>query len=328
MRRLVEPLLRLLDANDVLFAPNFFIPRSQMPFGRCGVATVHDMAFRVMPRTVAPETLAELEQNLPPSLFRVERLIAVSEATAEDVVEHLQISRHRIHTVHEGLDPRFTPAPLAGREDQHHQADEAGARPGAGDGGRELPARYLLFVSTLEPRKNVSGILSAFRLMVEWGYTGHLVLVGRWGWRTEEIRAQLETSPVRHRISHLEDVSPQELPVLYRRADALLFPSWLEGFGLPLLEGMACGVPVVTSGLSAMPEVAGSAAVYVDPASPHGIASAVSSLVEDPQLRARLVERGRERASRFSWDRAAAATAQVLRQAAGLRVTAEDEYRV
>jgi len=317
MRRLVEPLLRLLDANDVLFAPNFFIPRSQLPFGRSGVATIHDMAFRVMPRTVAPETLDELERNLPPSMYRVERLIAVSEATAEDAAEHLQISRRRIHTVHEGLDPTFARPPESGvRTDAPQET------------GPELPGRYLLFVSTLEPRKNVSGILSAFKLLVEWGYSGHLLLVGRWGWRTEALRAQLETSPARHRIRHLEDVTREQLPALYRRADALLFPSWLEGFGLPLLEGMACGVPVVTSGLSAMPEVAGSAAVYVDPASPHGIASAVSSLVEDQQLRTRLIEHGRERASRFSWDRAAAATAQVLRQVAGLRVTAEDEYRV
>jgi alpha-1,3-rhamnosyl/mannosyltransferase len=108
----------------------------------------------------------------------------------------------------------------------------------------------------------------------------------------------------------------------------LLFPSWLEGFGLPLLEAMASGTPVVTSGASAMPEVAGPAAVYVDPSSPHGIASAVDALIADPQHRQRLIELGRSRVARFSWDRAAAATAQVLRQAAGLASTGDDEYRV
>lgn len=308
LRWLVEPLLRLLDGNDVLFAPNFFIPRSQLPFGRTGVATMHDVAFCVEPKMVARETLADLKDFLPGTLFRAERLIAVSEATAEDAVEYLGIDRRRIHTIHEGLDPRF-------------------AEPGPVD-EPELPERYLLFVSTLEPRKNVLNILKAFRMLVDWGYQGHLLLVGRWGWKTAEIRYELERSSARHRIVHLDYVERSQLPCIYRRADALLFPSWLEGFGLPLLEGMACGTPVVTSGRSAMPEVAGPAAVYVDPARPLGIASAVSSLLEDDQHRRRLVEQGRIRAARFSWDRAAAATAQVLRQAAGLPPTEDDEYRV
>ena len=114
---------------------------------------------------------------------------------------------------------------------------------------------------------------------------------------------------------------------LYRHADALLFPSWIEGFGLPLIEAMACGTPVITSGTSAMPEIAGPAAVYVDPASPHGIASAVAALRADTHHRERLVALGRERAAKFSWDRAAEATAAVLRQAAGLPTDGPDEFR-
>lgn len=311
LRTVVEPLLRVLDGNQVLFAPNFFPHRTQLPFGRAMVATVHDLAFSVMPETVAPETLAELADHLPVALFRAERLITVSQATAGDLAEHLGVSARRVHTVHEGVDPAF----LAGEDDD-------------GDPDIDLPERYLLFVSTIEPRKNVLALLQAFRLIVSWGYPGHLLLVGRWGWRTEAIRRELEGSPVSGRIEHLDYVERETLPTLYRRADALLFPSWLEGFGLPILEAMACGTPVVTSGRSAMPEVAGPAAVYVDPESAHGIASAVSSLLEDPDHRERLGRLGRERARRFSWDDAAAASAQVLRQAAGLEATGDDEYRV
>jgi glycosyltransferase involved in cell wall biosynthesis len=305
-------LLRIRDGNDLLFAPNFFMPRRQLPFARSTVATVHDLAFAVMPEMVASETLLELKDNLPYTLFRAERLIAVSDATAEDLTDYLGVCRRRIHTIHEGLDPRFG----SDGSDDKDLADQ------------QLPHRYLLFVSTLEPRKNVIGILRSFRLLVEWGYTGDLLLVGRWGWRTEQIGQEIEGSPVRHRIRHMDYVPRQQLPSLYRRADALLFPSWLEGFGLPLLESMACGTPVVTSGQSAMPEVCGPAAIYVDPSSPHGIASAVASLLEDPLHRRRLVAIGQERAARFSWDRAAAATAQTLRQAAGLPATGDDEYRV
>ena len=309
LRRTVEPLLRLLDGNDVLFAPNFFMPRSQLPFGRTVVATVHDLAFKALPETVNEATLAELDRNLETTLDRCSRLIAVSQATADDIVEYLGVDRDIIHVVHEGVDPEF---------------------PGEGnpEPPENTPSPYVLFVSTLEPRKNVGGVLDAFRRAVDQGYRGSLVLVGRWGWRTETIRKALETSPVRNRIVHLDYVERHELAGLYRGADALLFPSWLEGFGLPLLEAMACGTPVITSNRSAMPEVAGDAAVCVDPSDSEAIASALVELISDPDRQKALAEAGRGRATAFSWDEAAAATAQVLRKAAGLETTAPDEYRV
>jgi glycosyltransferase involved in cell wall biosynthesis len=308
LRFLVEPVLRVLDGNDVLWAPNFFMPPRQLPFGRAMVATVHDLAFSAMPETVAPDTLRLLRTHLPATLYRADRLIAVSEATAAELVERLAANRRRIHTIHEGLDPEF-----------------AREQPAA---GAALPTPYLLFVSTIEPRKNVEGVLRAFELVAQSGYRGHLVLVGRWGWRTDAIRQALAESPVRARIVHLDYVERGDLPGLYRGADALLFPSWIEGFGLPLLEAMACGTPVVTSGRSAMAEVAGPAAVYVDPARPQDIAAGITSLLADPGLRERLVRAGLERAARFSWDRAAAATSAALLQAGGRDARDDDEYRV
>ncbi|NOZ94143.1 MAG: glycosyltransferase family 4 protein [Acidobacteria bacterium] len=308
LRHLIEPLLKLLDANDVLFAPNFFPHASQDGHGRSLVATVHDLAFAAMPQTVAPATLAELRRHLPRARYHTDRFIVVSDATRADLVEYFPVSPRRIHTIHEGLDPAFV---TGGK----------GPRPEA------LEQPYLLFVSTLEPRKNVLGVLRAFELLHRWGYPGRLVLTGRWGWHTEALENAMANSPARSRIVHLDYVPRHQLPALYRGADALLFPSWLEGFGLPLIEAMACGTPVITSGRSAMPEVAGPAAIYVDPASPHGIASAVSALLEDRDHRIHLAEQGRRRAAAFSWDRAAEATAQVLRQAAGLPPTGDDEYR-
>ncbi|MEN8164864.1 MAG: glycosyltransferase family 1 protein, partial [Acidobacteriota bacterium] len=288
---------------------NFFMPRSQLPFARTVVATVHDLAFKALPDTVNQATLAELDRNFSTTLAKSDLLIAVSEATALDVTTHLGIGRERIRVIHEGVDPNFP-----GENVPDHPAD--------------LPSPYVLFVSTLEPRKNVGGVLEAFAEAVDRGYRGHLVLVGRWGWRTEGIRQALEGSKVRDRILHLDYVERHELAGLYAHADVFLFPSWLEGFGLPLLEAMACGTPVVTSNRSAMPEVAGSAAMCVDPADPSAIASALMKLIDDPGHRRALSEAGRRRAALFSWDEAAAATAQVLRQAAGLEQTGSDEYRV
>jgi len=308
LRRIVEPVLRIFDGNDVVFAPNFFLHRDQESFGRALVATVHDLAFAAMPETVSPETLRGLALHLPRTLCHATRLISVSDATANELIERLDADPRLVRTIHEGVDPLF-----------------------AGASDDDLPdgivEPYVLFVSTLEPRKNVVGILRAFRLLREWGYDGSLILVGRWGWRTDLIRKELEQSPVRSWIHHLDSIERPQLANLYRHADALVFPSWIEGFGLPLVEAMASGTPVVTSGTSAMPEVAGPAAVYVDPASPHGIASAVAALRSDPHHRERLIELGRKRATRFSWDRAAEATAAVLREAAGLQPRGPGEYR-
>lgn len=308
LRRTVEPFLRWLDGNDVAFAPNFFVPERMRPFGRVVVATVHDLAFVAMPETVAPETLADLHRHLPETLFAAERLVAVSDATAGDLVERLGVSPRRVHTIHSGL---AVDAP-------------EGAEPPLG-----VPEHYVLFVSTLEPRKNVIGVLRAFRLLVDrHGYDGALVLVGRWGWRTEALQEELASSPVRDRIVHLDYVERAQLWALYRGAELLLFPSWLEGFGFPLLEAMASGTPVVTSSCSGTAEVAGDAAQQVDPARPGAIASAAARVLGDSELRRSLEAAGQRRAAQFSWALAAAATAQVLRAAADLPTVDDDEHRV
>ena len=154
------------------------------------------------------------------------------------------------------------------------------------------------------------------------------MLVGRWGWRTEGIQRSLATSPVRDRILHSSYLDRGDLQAALRGAEALLFPSWLEGFGLPALEAMASGTPVILSSTSSLPEVGGDAALYVDPARPESIAAAILRLASDPALRQTLARTGRERAQRFTWVEAAAATARVLRRAAGLPGEGLDEYRV
>ncbi len=309
LRAVVEPLLLFLDGNDVFFAPNFFVPRRHMAAVRALVPTVHDLAFVRLPQTLQQETLDNLNRHLPGALFGATALIAVSAATADDLTGLLGVGPRRIHVVHEGVDPVF--------------ADEAG-----GDDAVELPPRYVLFVSTLEPRKNILGIIKGFEKAVADGYPGDLVLVGRWGWRTEAAREALATSPARTRIRHLDYLQRGALKRVMRGAEALLFPSWLEGFGLPVVEAMASSVPVIVSRCSSLPEVAGDAALYVDPADHAAIGRAVVRLAGDPALRDELVAAGLERAALFRWRDAARATATVLRRAAGLPEHGPDAYRV
>lgn len=309
LRATLEPLLMFLDGNDVYFAPNFFVPRRHWPAVRRLVATVHDLGFVRLPETVQRETLANLRRHLPGTLFAADALIAVSQATADDLAGLKGVSKRRIHVIHEGVDATFL--------------DGAPAAPPA-----SLPARYLLFVSTLEPRKNIVGVLRGFAAAAATGYPGALVLVGRWGWRAEAARAELAASPVRERIIHLDYVARGELRAVLAGAEALLFPSLLEGFGLPVVEAMACGVPAIVSRVSSLPEVAGEAGVYVDPSDPQDIARAILAVTGDEGERQRLAALGRARAARFSWRQTAEATAAVFHRVAGLAPRYADAYRV
>ena len=308
LRLIVEPLLLFLDGNDVFFAPNFFVPSRHQPAVTALVPTVHDLAFLRLPHTVQRETLDLLQRHLPRALYSADALIAVSAATANDLVELAGVTPRRVHVVHEGVDARF--------------AADAGCLL---DG---LPGRYLLFISTLEPRKNVVGLLSAFEQAVAQGYPGDLVLVGRWGWRTEAAQEALRRSPTRERIHHLDYLSRERLTAVLQHAEALVFPSLLEGFGLPLVEAMACGVPAIVSSTSSLPEVGGDAALYVDPNRPETLAAAILRLAGDPELARSLAAAGRARAERFRWEDAASATAAVLRRAVGMPSRHADAYRV
>jgi len=308
LRAVVEPMFLFLDGNDLFFAPNFFVPRRHLPAAARHVATVHDLAFLRFPDTVQRETLDNLHHHLPRAVVAAAAIIAVSQATAEDLATLLGVSRRRIHVIHEGVDPSFLAAPHPPRT--------------------PLPERYLLFVSTLEPRKNILGLLEGFARAVAGGYEGDLVLVGRWGWKTEAARAALAASPARHRIHHLDYLKREELNAVLRAAEALVFPSLLEGFGLPVVEAMAVGVPVITSNVSSLPEVGGDAVLYVDPRDPDDLAAAILRLAGDRQLRERLVAAARSRAAQFRWEEAARATAAVFRRAVGLAESGHDAYCV
>lgn len=308
LRAVLEPVLLFLDGNDLFFAPNFFVPRRHLAAAARHVATVHDLAFLRFPETLQAETLDNLRRFLPRAVVAADALVAVSQATAEDLATLVGVTPRRIHVIHEGVDPVFLGASRPPRV--------------------TLPRRYLLFVSTLEPRKNIVGLLAGFAAAAASGYDGDLVLVGRWGWKTEAAQAELAASPVRHRIHHLDYLEREELVAVLRGAEAVVFPSLLEGFGLPVVEAMAAGVPVITSNVSSLPEVGGEAVLYVDPRHPAELAAAICRLAADGELRQRLVEAGRRRAERFRWEEAARATAGVFRRVAALPERFPDAYCV
>ena len=283
--------------TDVLHAPS---PASAPP-SRAGqrlVVTVHDLAFLRYPRAFPAAWRALFRLGVRRAARTAAALVVPSRHTADDLVRLAGAEPSRIHVV-----------PLAASLPPTERDPEAELR----RLGVERP--YVLFVGTLEARKNLVRLVRAYRRAVASASLPHaLVLAGPRGWGIEPLERELRSSGP-GRVVLTGTVPPGTLDALYRGADALLYPSLYEGFGLPVIEAMARGVPTVVSTSSSLPEVAGDAALAVDPASVPGLAQAIESVLTDRAVADSLAAAGRERASAFSWDRTARQTLDVYREA-------------
>ena len=262
------------------------------------VVTIHDLAFLVYPDRLRPAKRRYLTLMTGLSARRAARVIAVSEHTARDVVTRLGVAPERVVVAPEAAADHFRPEPDA-RALAAFRAE------------RGLPDHYLLFVGTLEPRKNVAGLLRALARVAVEEPDGYMVVVGARGWMYDEIFALHESLGLAERVRFTGYVAAEELPRWYQAATAFVYPSFYEGFGLPPLEAMACGTPVVTSSTSAIPEVVGEAGVLVDPGDEAALAAALLALWRDPARQAALRAAGLARAARFSWARMARETRAV-----------------
>ena len=280
----------LAGGVDVFYAPDFALP----PLWRApGVITVHDLSYRHFPDSYPASLRAYLDAVVPRSIARAQLILADSVATQRDLVAEYNAEAARIRVLHCGVDAAFHP-----RDDQ--DARSAVLR------RHGIAYPYFLSVGTIQPRKNINRIIAALRTVVGAGLPHHLVHVGRPGWLNEDIFNAPQEYGVSDRVHFLTSVdSDDELAALYTGATAFVFPSLYEGFGLPVLEAMACGTPVVTSNTSSLPEVAGEAAILVDPADVEAIGKALVDLATEDSARDRLVAAGRKRAAGFTWERAA-----------------------
>ena len=251
------------------------------------VATVHDVIALILPETFTRRHRVVVRAALAAVRRRADLVLVPSSAVKRDIVQRLGLPDDRVVVTPEGCEPRFRPTPCA----------EVLARYG-------LPSRYVLAVGTLEPRKNLTALLHAFaRLHREGGIDPalRLVLVGARGWLDEPIYEAVRSLGLDQRVHFAGFVDDADLPAVYSGAALFVFASLHEGFGLPLLEAMACGVPVVTSNVSAMPEVAGDAALLVDPRDVDDLAAAIARLLRDDSLRDRVRGAGIARAREFPW---------------------------
>ena len=286
----------LTGSVDIFHSPDFVLP----PVHRARtILTVHDLAFLLYPECADAALRAYLEKTVPYSARRADFIVADSENTRRDVISLLGIDPERVSVVPGGVDPSFHPVDDPAR--RRALRERLGLGP-------DIP--YILFVGVIEPRKNLVGLLEAFSILKSRQSLPHkLVVVGRKGWLWEETMERAASSPFRDDVIFPGFIPDGELATLYSAAETFAFPSHYEGFGLPVLEAMACGTPVVSSRASSLPEVVGDAGLQIDPEDPEGLAAALELLALNPELRADLSRRGLERAAQFSW--AAAARSQI-----------------
>jgi glycosyltransferase involved in cell wall biosynthesis len=252
---------------------------------------VYDLAFRLRPAEVPWQQRAYLGSVMGPALRQAAAVLVISETTRDDLLSCYPLPglEKKVVVLPLGVTPSVAAGPLP-----------PGLEPG-----------YILAVGTVEPRKNYPRLLAAYRQLRSRTDVPPLVIAGRPGWAYGDTLQQIGAEPGVRFLGHVEDAT---LTALYEHAGVLAFPSLYEGFGLPLLEAMAHGVPSVVSGVGAMPEVAKGAAILVDPEDVSSIAGGLERLLADPALREKLGEAGRRRAADFSWERAAATTIEVLRR--------------
>jgi glycosyltransferase involved in cell wall biosynthesis len=285
---------RLLREAELFHATeHLLLPLQSIPT----VLTVHDLIFRHLPEHHKPLNRWYLNLTMPLYCRRAGHIIAVSEHTKRDLISAYGIAAEKVSVVYEAAAPEFCPQPA-------QTVAAVRAR-------YNLPERYLLFVGTIEPRKNLTRLLAAFEAVHADGLADGLVIVGQRGWLYGDFFARLEESPVREVILLPGYVPDDDLPAFYAGAQALVLPSVYEGFGLPVLEAMACGTPVVASTASSIPEIGGEAALYFDPLDVEAAVDAVRRILRDASLRDEMRELGLAQAARFSWQRAAAETRAV-----------------
>ncbi|MEM8963954.1 MAG: glycosyltransferase family 1 protein [Acidobacteriota bacterium] len=304
--RALQPRLIAADRNDLLFAPNYFLPPSfRRARGRL-VVTVHDLGFERVPETLRESTRHDLARHLDHTLERATQVLTDTETVrAELLASGRGLDPSSIHAVHLG------PGPVvigAGDDDPAHLPEGT-------------PARYGLFVGTLEPRKDLPTLIAAWReLRATYSNDGEppaLVLCGRWGWKTERLEAAVRAGRDEgwlHTFGYLADA---EVAALYRHASLVALPSIYEGFGLPVVEAQALGIPLAVSDIPVLREVAGDAAIFAPPGEIPAWTDALKRVLDDDELRADLIARGHARRAHFDWRRTASATAAVWMTAAG-----------
>ncbi len=293
---------KFVGTNDLYHWTNFFTYSQKR--GK-KILTVHDVSVFLFPEFHPLKRRLTFKAFFPRSLEQADHILTDSTSTKKDLIDHFKVPAEKITTVYLGVDTSFLPVPA---QEATPILDNYNLRRG----------EYLLYVGTMEPRKNLVRLLRAYNQFRDNHRSAiPLIMVGANGWLNQSLFTEIEKSPWKRDIRILGYISKNDLPALYSGAAAFVYPSIYEGFGLPPLEAMACGAPVITSDNSSLPEVVGDAALLVNAQNVEAIAGAMFKIVSDPSLRERLGQRSSARAKHFSWRRTAEETLAVYERILG-----------
>jgi len=274
---------------DLFHSPDFVLPPLDQA---AGLLTVHDLSFMKHPHGAVPKLRRWLNKVVPRSVARAQHILADSASTKQDLETLLGVPPAKISVVGAGVEARFKPVTDTARLAEVRAA-------------YNLPERFILSLGTLEPRKNFVGLIQAFDHLQAGNPNLHLVIAGGKGWLYDDIFAAAARSPATKRIHLIGFVADEDLPALYTLAHVFAYPSHYEGFGIPVLEAMACGTPVVTANNSSLPEVAGEAALLIPASDIKAIVGAIDQVCTDSSLREKNINNGFAQAARFTWEGAA-----------------------
>jgi glycosyltransferase involved in cell wall biosynthesis len=275
---------------DIFHSPDFTLP----PVRRAKtLVQIHDLSFLRVPKYADPKLQSYLKTVVPRCAKHADLILADSQHTKQDIVSLFRIPSDDVMVILGGVESRFHPiADL----DRLARAQER----------YDLPERFILGLGTLEPRKNFAGLIEAYhQLYAQQELVQHLVIGGGKGWLYGGIFERIKTLDLQDRVHLIGFVADNDLPSLYTLADLFVFPSFYEGFGLPVLEAMACGTPVVSSNAASLPEVVGKAGLLVNPTDTDALAEAMDLLLSNAALRQQYIAQGKIQARRFTWKRAA-----------------------
>ncbi len=290
------PKLLIKYGIDILHGPNFYLPL----FGKTpSVVTVHDLSAQLFPEQHTFRHRLS-QKFLGPSLKKAKKIIAVSNATSSDIFRFFPRYRSKVVVVYNGVHPIFKPA-------TPEEEDEIFIR-------YNLPDNFLLYVGTLEPRKNVHRLVGAFARASDRLPETKLVIAGPEGWLYDEVFVRIRELNIVDEVIFIGYVPFEDLPALYSAARVFCYPSLYEGFGLPPLEAAACGTPVVSSDRSSIPEIMRDAALLVNPMDIEALAYAIVKAFSDENLRQELINKGYERAANFKWEECARKTLAIYKE--------------
>lgn len=283
---------------DVFFSPTHYAPRfCPVPYA----ISIMDLSYLYYPEMFKANDLYQLRQWTKYSIKKATVVFTISNSSKDDIIKQYGISEDKVVVTYPGIKLKVQSDKLKMTVQSSKLIREK----------YKIDSNYILFVGTLQPRKNIVRLIEAFSLL---GNTDLLlVIVGKKGWLFEEILAAPKKYNIENRVKFLDFVSDEELGVFYENAQFFILPSLYEGFGLPVLEAMRYGCPVITSNVSSLPEAGGDAALYVDPLSINDIKEKMEMLLDDKKLRQELIKKGREQIRKFSWEKTARQTLDVLK---------------